>query len=246
MFDLNPVSTGATAAFLSLVAIVVVTWIGSAAWAGARARDSSTGRRWALYVTGFAVGWLGLSALLASSGILAKHTLPPPALGYLLAMFAVVGGVITSPWGKALAQHATMSALVGFQAFRFPLELVLHQLYIEGALPIQMTYEDQNIDILTGLTAIAVALVAARWSAREHKWVKGLILVWNILGLALLVNVVSVALLSAPSPLRQFDNEPAVTLIFHTPWTWIASVLVASALGGHIILARAMLARWRS
>jgi hypothetical protein len=92
-----------------------------------------------------------------------------------------------------------------------------------------MTFEGANFDIVTGITAIGVGLAANRL---PH-WA---IFAWNAFGTVLLVVVVGIAVLSAPLPLRQFFDEPAVTLVFHLPYTFIASVLVMSALAGHILV----------
>ena len=43
------------------------------------------------------------------------------------------------------------------------------------------------------------------------------VVLWNILGLGLLINIVAIAILSMPTPLRVFMNEPANTIVteFH-------------------------------
>jgi hypothetical protein len=59
-----------------------------------------------------------------------------------------------------------------------------------GIMPVQMSYTGLNFDIVTGATAIPVALLAATGRAGPR-----LIAAWNVVGLGLLVNVVTVAIL---------------------------------------------------
>jgi len=112
------------------------------------------------------LAWLGLFAGLASSGLLARFDLRPPPL--LLAMLLVVVGALAfslSTHGKRLAQGLPLAALVGFQAFRLPLELVMHEAARAGVMPPQMTYTGWNFDIVTGVTAVLLAPAVARGGA---------------------------------------------------------------------------------
>jgi hypothetical protein len=63
-------------------------------------------------------------------------------------------------------------------------------------------------------------------------------LVWNLAGLALLLNIMGVAILSIPGPLRAFHNEPANTLVLRFPYVWIPAIFVMAALLGHLVLFR--------
>src|SRR4029079_10564333 len=123
--------------------------------------------------------------------------------------------------GAKLVSGVSMSALVGFQAFRIPVELILHRLYTEGVIPVQMTYAGRNFDIVSGLTAVAVAL----W-LRSGRRSRALLPGWNLLGLALLANIVAVAVLSTPAPFRVFMNEPANRLPSMFPYVGLPTFLV--------------------
>jgi hypothetical protein len=135
--------------------------------------------------------------------------------------------------GGRLAAGVPLAALVGVQAFRFPLELAMHRAYEEGLMPVQMSYSGRNFDIVTGVTAILVAglLLAGRmpaWGVR----------LWNWMGLALLVNIVVIANLSTPTPFRVFMNEPANVWISRAPFVWLPAVMVLTAFIGHIVVFR--------
>ena len=175
--------------------------------------------------------WLGATLALAASGRL-SFTSRPPTAGILIAAAVVLAvAVATSRLGSRLATGIPLAALVGVQAFRFPLEVLLHRAYREGLVPVQMSYSGFNFDILTGLSAIVVALYVAR---RPDAVV--VVRVWNAAGIVLLVNILTIAVLSTPTPIRVFHNEPANEWIAHAPWVWLPSVFVVAAIIGHIVI----------
>ena len=109
---------------------------------------------------------------------------------------ATVAGIF-SPIGTALARHARLAWLIGFQAFRMPVEWWLHHAYEAGFVPVQMTYAGRNFDVVTGVTALVLGIwIAMRPVPRR------VVLAWNVLGLALLINIVVVAILATPVPFR--------------------------------------------
>lgn len=181
------------------------------------------------------VFWLLVPGALASQGALDRYTpLPAPAL--ILVGVITVGTVVLafSSFGARLAAGIPLAGLVGFQAFRVPLEWLLHELYGEGRLPVQMTYAGRNFDIVTGLLAAALAFWL--WKGRRAGWP---VVVWNLLGMALLINIVTIAVLSTPVPFRYFMNEPPNLLPSTFPFVWIPTFLVQAALFGHILVFRA-------
>ena len=141
---------------------------------------------------------------------------------------------MASPLGARLAGRLAVGAVVAFQAFRIPVELLLHRLYVEGTVPVQMTYSGRNIDVVTGLTGLALGL----WLLAGRPAARGLLLAWNLLGLALLVNIVGVAVLSTPTPFRRFLEGPPNLVPSEFPYVWLPSFLVQVAWGSHLLVFR--------
>lgn len=221
-------------AFLALVAFVTGALL-VGVWRSARAKAPGPRRR---QLAGVAVGlgvWLGVTAALAWSGWLgAFDVLPPPALFVLLATLGIVATMARSPLGHQLAHGVPLAALVGVQAFRIPLELLLHRLYGEGVLPVQVTYEGWNYDVVTGVLAVVLAVALARGPV-AHGWVRA----WNGLGLALVTVVVATAVLSLPTPFQRFASDPTTAAVVTTvPLIWLPTVLVAAAILGHLLVFR--------
>jgi hypothetical protein len=177
--------------------------------------------------------WIGLTGLLSSQlEVLGE---PGPFV-----FFGVSNGaallVALSPVGRRLTTLPA-AALVGFHGFRLPLELVLHRWHAEHAIPVQMTWSGENLDVATGLLAVALGA----WGWRRPLTPSA---VWGFqaVGFGLLLNVMRVAARSTPGPLRAYPGEPLL-LAWHLPYAWIVPLCVAGALAGHVVLLRRQLAQ---
>jgi hypothetical protein len=221
----HPASAGSLAAFVTIVVVVVLALL----WAVHR--SYGTGKSVALAALVPAV-WLGGLSLLIVSGRMPG--LPFSGLPFFFAPILLIGlGTGLSPVGARLAAGVPLAALVGFQAFRLPLELVLHSWAAQGVIPGTMTWTGRNWDIVSGVLALVCAPFASRYQVAAR--------VANIVGLALLVNVMRVAVLSSPVPFG-WGAEPPLLLALHLPYAFIGPVCVGGALFGHVVLTRAL---WR-
>ena len=198
-------------------------------------RPPAAARRSAVVAAAAAGLWMAVTGLAAANGRIAFDGTPPTAMLLFPAVALVGFGIALSPVGARLAAGAPLAALVGLQAFRLPLELAMHRAAAEGIMPPQMSFEGLNFDILTGIGALLLApLVAAGRAPRA------LVLAWNVLGSLLLLNVVVIAALSTPTALRAFPQEPANVWVTQAPFVWLPTVLVVTALYGHVVIFRAL------
>ncbi|HTV24489.1 MAG TPA: hypothetical protein VMG12_37620, partial [Polyangiaceae bacterium] len=211
-----------TIAFLVIVVAVALAFP-AAVWLGTlRTSGPEPARRSALRACAATLAVLAASALLAESGALASVPHGLGVVAYFVICNAGAALLAFSGVGQRMAQTLPLYALVGFHLFRLPLELVLHQWYMEGVLPVQMTYAGQNFDIATGLLALFIApLMYYGKLSRRAAWL------FNLIGSALLANVASIAVRSSPVPLRTYLNEPPVLLALNAPFTWILPVCVS-------------------
>jgi hypothetical protein len=223
-----------TGAFVVLPLLVAAGFVLACEWAARRLGEGAMVRRRRMVRLGAAVGgWLLGTALIAASGALRWFDATPPPFAVLALAVGVLGiAVPCSPLGTLLVRGVPLWALVGFQVFRLPLELVMHRAYTEGVMPVQMSYSARNYDILSGITAGVLAFWLAR--GRVPRWV---VAVWNVVGFALLVNIVAVAVVSTPL-FRWFGEERLATFVTYPPFVWLPAVLVTAALMGHILVWR--------
>jgi len=186
-----------------------------------------------------AAAWVALGLILAASGVLGRFELMPPPLVFLLAAIIVLGlGLARSEAGDRLARGVPLASLVGLQAFRLPLELLMHRAYAEGLMPEQMSYSGLNFDIVTGITAMALAV----WMRVGHP-PRSVVMAWNILGLALLATIVTIAVLSTPV-FAAFGSEPERlnTFVTRAPYVLLPTVMVLAAWAGHLVIFKALAA----
>ena len=183
-----------------------------------------------------ALVWAALLALVAATGVLARWELrPPPLLFLMVATLDCAGALGFSGLGRLLAQALPLTWLVGFQAFRLPLELVMHHAANEGLMPVQMSFSGYNFDILSGVSALIVALLLAL--GRAPSW---LVFAWNLLGSLLLAAILAIALAATPL-IHAFGPGALNTFIAYVPFVWLPGVMVLSALVGHILVWRRLI-----
>ena len=120
--------------------------------------------------------------------------------------------------------------LIHIQSFRIVTEIIFWLGYMGGFVPFQMTIEGFNYDIMVGITAyIAASVFFARGRFQKFE-----VFIWNIFGLALLLNIFVIGFLSIPSSFRVFMNEPANMMIGYFPFIWIAGFIVPFAFAMHV------------
>ena len=226
----------AVLAFVAIPVLLVgaLAWGTAVAWRRAGANASSATRA-AVTTAIAACAWMAVTWLAATSGILREWERNPPPFALLVVAIIVLAVVIAySPFGGRIAWQIPLWALVAVQAFRLPLELAMHEMYARGIMPVHMSYSGRNFDIVTGATAIVVAALVAAGRAE-----RGLVLVWNILGLGLLLNVMTVAILLTPR-VRYFGDEHLNVWVTYPPFVWLPAVMVLAALAGHLLIFRAL------
>ena len=216
-------------AFVLLCLTVIGVFL-AGIWISAR-REGVDSLKRTVAVAGVLVLWILLTAMPALSGWAEARPMPRVLLFVATVNLASLAAAL-SPVGRWLAAGIPIGCLVGFQAFRFPLELILHAWAQDGVIPQTMTWSGSNWDIISGVAALTLAPLVhrARWAA----WTA------NLIGLILLANVMRVAVLSMPLPFA-WQVTPPLQLPFHLPFVWILPICVGGALFGHVVLTQALL-----
>jgi hypothetical protein len=229
----------ATLAFVVIPIVLAAGLAWGVAAASRRLKEDSSTRQRAVTVTIVAsAAWMAATWVAAASGVLRQwHATPPPFMFLVAAIVALAATIALTSYGRRLALGLPLWVLVAAQAFRLPLELAMHEMSERGVMPVQMSYEGLNYDILTGITAIVVAALV-----RDSRSGRLLVLVWNICGLALLLNVVTVAILSTPR-FAYFGGDRLNEWVANPPYVWLPAVMVLAALAGHLLVFRAVVLR---
>jgi hypothetical protein len=187
--------------------------------------------------------WATMLLALSYRGFFADFSIMPPRPGLAIIIpLPVVLIIAFSKKGTQLLKSLPEHWLVYLQSFRIIVELLLLSAFIAGKLPVQMTYEGRNFDIMTGVLAIPVGYLLAN----KRPYAAKLAIAFNIVGMILLLNILVIAVLSMPTPMRHFMNEPANTLVAQFPFILLPGILVPLAYSLHIFSLRQLFARHRS
>lgn len=177
-------------------------------------------------------GWLAITSVIAFNGTLLDFSSTPPKIILLvIPPVLAISYLSNSERVNRLIEVIPSSWLVYIQSFRIIMELLLWFLFISKVIPVQMTFEGLNYDVLTGLSAPLIGY----YCLTLNKWPRIAAVLWNFAGLLLVTNIFIVSVLSAPTPMRQFLNEPANTMIAYFPYVWIAAFIVPFAYFMHIL-----------
>jgi hypothetical protein len=186
-------------------------------------------------VGGAFFAWLALTGVFGYTAALHDFSRMPPRLPLLFGFaFIVIYFASYFPAPSKLMESPGLAWLIGLQVFRVAVEIFLYLGHRAGFVPVQMTMEGRNFDVITGLTALPMA-----WLVAKKKSPRWLVYAWNIVGLGLLLNVVLISVLSMPTPLRRFSNEPANTFVTYFPYVWLPLYLVQVAWMSHLLIFRA-------
>lgn len=216
-----------TLTFLALAAVTLFAVV--AVFKKTVANSSTKNKSLPLWLLGAL--WLAFS-ILAIKGLYLDTIKSTPPVFMPSVLIMVVLAAYLALFYKPLQQikAGQMKYIVAIQTFRLPLELLFAWALALNILPVQMTFEGRNFDVLVGTTAPLIAYFG------YHKKVlpKWFLIGWNFAGLALLVNIVTIAILSAPTNFQVFTNAPGNTLVLLFPFTFIPFFLVPLALFGHL------------
>ena len=184
--------------------------------------------------------WLTIQAILTLKNVYNSDTtsIPPKIL-----LFGVLPTILTiillfaTRKGRQFIDSLPLANITYLNIVRIPVELILFWLFLYKAIPQLMTFEGRNFDIFAGITAPFIAYFGLTKGMLNRK----LILVWNVICLALLLNIVINGLFSAPSPLQKFAFEQPNIAILNFPFSWLPTFIVPVVLFGHLASIRQLI-----
>lgn len=183
-------------------------------------------------------GWMFLQAVIGFTGFYQQNQSIPPRIIFLLSPGVVlILFLFLTKNGKVFIDSLNMKGLTLLHSIRVFVELTLYFMFLESLIPKLMTFEGYNFDILSGLTAPLIyyfVFVIKRGGAKS-------LLIWNFLCLALLFNIVIIAILSVPTPFQKLAfDQPNIGLTYF-PFVWLPTVVVPIILFSHLASIRQLL-----
>ncbi|MEP3388826.1 MAG: hypothetical protein ABJO02_11600 [Reichenbachiella sp.] len=186
----------------------------------------------AIVASTFIMVWLFLIALLALYDFFLDFDAMPPRLFFVLPppVIAIIT-LLSIKRSRTFLMQIPITTLTYLHIIRVPIEIVLWWLAGSQLVPYLLTFEGINYDILSGISApfVAIFMVGLRSKNRI-----GAIL-WNFITLGLLINIVSHAVLAAPTPFQMFAFDQPNVAVFHFPFIWLPGFVVPAVLFAHMV-----------
>ena len=159
-----------------------------------------------------------------------ENTIPPRFIFLLAPGVLALVLLFLSQKGRTFSDQTNLRWLTLLHVIRVPVELVLFSVFQAGLIPELMTFEGYNYDILSGISAplIYYAVFVKKWIGN-----KGLLL-WNVLCLGLLINILTIAILSAKTPIQQLAFDQPNVGVTYFPFVWLPAVVVPIVFYAHL------------
>jgi hypothetical protein len=183
--------------------------------------------------------WASLIFAIAAAGGFGLGTtgyLPAPVIAFLALMTGGLAGWARWPAFRNALLSLPLAGLVGINAFRIGgvSFLILHS---QGRLAAPFAISAGWGDIVTGLAAIPLAIMAARKGYLPRR----LLTVWTAFGALDLITAIALGALSAPgTPFRLFTEAPGTLAMGTLPWVGVPTLLVPLYLMTHLTIAARM------
>ncbi len=179
--------------------------------------------------------WALLQMAIGLTNFYANGFAIPPRFAFLIippVIFIII--LFVSKKGRAFVDSLNVKQLTLLHTIRIPVELVLYFLFMAKTIPQIMTFEGKNFDVIAGVTAPIIYY----FGYVKNKLPKLVLIIWNIACLALLLNIVVIAIFSANTPFQKFGFTQPNIAIAHFPFNWLASVIVPLVLLAHLATLR--------
>lgn len=177
------------------------------------------------------VFWIILQSILSISGFyLDSDAMPPRFIFFILppVIFISLCFAIKKYREKCLSFNLAFLTLI--HTVRILIEIILWKLSKSFLVPVDMTFEGNNFDIIAGLTAPLIYY----YGIKKKKIKPTIIFAWNFMSLALLLNVVYLGVFSAPSPIQLFAFEIPNRAMLQFPFVLLPAFIVPVILFSHI------------
>ncbi len=182
--------------------------------------------------------WMIAHSILGLRGFYkVTDTLPPRFFLLIAPPLLLITVIFFTASGKRFIDNLNLKYLTLLHTIRVLVELVLLWLFLHKAVPQIMTFEGRNFDIISGLTAPVIFYFGFIKRTLSNK----ILLLWNFICLGLLINIVAIAVLSAPFSFQQLAfDQPNIALLYF-PFIWLPCCIVPLVIFSHLAAVRQLL-----
>jgi len=171
-----------------------------------------------------------IQSLLAFNGFYQDTSSTPPT--FIFAIFPSLILVVFGLMPKQMAwviKNRDIRISTFLHTVRVLIEVVLYFLFIHHMIPELMTFEGRNFDILAGFSALLVFILFNKKLIGNK-----LLLLWNIIGLTLVLFIAINGVLSAELPIQLFAFDQPNRALLYFPFILLPSIVVPIVIYTHI------------
>lgn len=213
-----------TTAGLGLVVGFVLVTIATL-WFAQRAVGVASPKARVPFIAGACI-WLAVLAVLALRGFFTEGAHLMVAAGP-----PVVAVIVMMLVGRRFTSALPLQTITYLHLVRAGVEFVLFGLAMDRLIPKEMSFAGRNFDILIGFSAPIIGNLAFAGGGPARRP----LLVWNLIALAMLAHIVVVAVLSAPTPLQQWNFDRPNVAVLTWPFVWLPGFIVPTVLACHLV-----------
>lgn len=175
--------------------------------------------------------WLIFQVVISLGGFYLNENAVPPRIalcGVWPALLTIIAYFLF--FRTNFVERIPLRLLTSIHVVRIPVELTLFWLFVAKQVPQVMTFEGRNYDIFSGILAVPIYFFAFR-GGKANRW---LLIGFNLVGLILLANIVSIAIMSMPSPIQQMSFDQPNRGLAYFPYIWLPTIIVPTVLFAHL------------
>jgi hypothetical protein len=190
-------------------------------------------RRKKLFITSFVMAiWLGIQYLLSENGFYSNLNLAPRIpLFMVLPLFLFTLILFKKNKKKPFIQAIPIYIPIAYQSFRAVIEGLFYYTFLQGILPVQVTFEGVNYDVLWGISAVLMGMYAFRKNAS-----KKLLIIWNYIGIGVVAFAAFTFITSFYFPSIWGSENLRISKEFNQfPFLLLPSFFMPSAIFVHVL-----------
>jgi hypothetical protein len=177
--------------------------------------------------------WMIVQSLIAWTGAYIDHeSVPPKLMLGMIPVFLSIFALLILPGGRKWLRSLNLKALTLVHVVRIPVEIALYLLAGYGLISHLQTFEGWNFDIVCGITAPIIFLLA--FGKNNQVKNKRLLLGWNIVCLLLLINIIVISVMALESPFQCLSMDQPNVAMMYFPFNLLPMVIVPIVIISHL------------